>query len=123
MARARYGRGFLSSQRLRVRCNRARALKQNTRLRPILWFRFAVRGFAAGMLLEGFLGQPVESEGGDGAVEMRDAETPSAVRAAPAGEVITINPDQAFTHTSTFAYVESGSDAAAEYNIASSVGR
>jgi len=102
---------------------RARALKQNTHLRPHLWFRFPVRGFAAGVLLECLLGKPVESERGDGAVEMRGGKAPSAVRAAPAGEVVTINPDQAFTHTSIFAFVEFGLGRGGGIQHASSVGK
>ena len=54
------------------------------------------------VLLEGLLGQAVEGEGGDCAVEMRGSHAPAAVRAAPAAEVIAIDPDQAFVHTSTF---------------------
>jgi len=48
----------------------------------------------------------VEGEGRDGAVQMRDGDAPGAVGAAPAGKVVAINPDQAFTHTSAFAFVE-----------------
>ena len=55
------------------------------------------------MFLEGFLCEAVEGERGDGAIEMRRGDAPGAVGAAPAGEVITFDPDQAFvTHTSTF---------------------
>ncbi len=52
------------------------------------------------VLLEGFLRQAVEGEGGDGAFETRRCDAPRAVGAAPASEVVALDPDQAFTHTS-----------------------
>ena len=54
----------------------------------------------AGVLLEGFLRQAVEGEGGDGAFETRRCDAPGAVGAAPASEVVALDPDQAFIHTS-----------------------
>jgi len=55
------------------------------------------------VLFKGLLGEAVEGERGDGAFKMRDGDAPGAVRATPASEVITFDPDQAFiTHTSTF---------------------
>jgi hypothetical protein len=51
------------------------------------------------MFLECFLGQAVKCESGNGAFEARSGETPRAVRTAPAGEVVPLDPDQAFTHT------------------------
>jgi len=70
------------------------------------------------VLLKGLLGEAVEGERGDGAMEMRSGATPS-------GEVISFCPDQAFvTHTSTFLYrgseIELGA-AGAEHITASSV--
>src|ERR1700752_1127376 len=59
-----------------------------------------MRALAAGVFLEGFLGQAVEGERGDGTFKPRRGETPRAVGAAPAGEVVPIDPDQASTHTS-----------------------
>ena len=52
------------------------------------------------VFLEGFLRKAVESERGDGAFETRGGDAPSAVGAAPSGEVVALDPDQAFTHTS-----------------------
>src|SRR4029077_16843902 len=59
-----------------------------------------VGAIGAIVLLEGFLRQAVEGEGGDGAFETRRCDAPGAVGAAPAGEVVALDPDQAFTHTS-----------------------
>ena len=52
------------------------------------------------VFLEGVLRQAVEGECGYGAFEPRSGQTPRAVRAAPAGEVVALDPDQAFTHIS-----------------------
>jgi len=51
------------------------------------------------VFLECFLREAVEGERGDGAVEMRGGDAPRAVGAAPAGEVVAFDPDQAFIHT------------------------
>ena len=51
------------------------------------------------MFFESFLGEAVEGEGGDGAFEVRGGDAPGAVGAAPTGEVVAFNPDQAFIHT------------------------
>jgi hypothetical protein len=62
-----------------------------------------VAAVGALVLLECFLREAVEGEGGDGAFEMRDGDAPGAVGTTPAGEVVSFDPDQAFvTHTSTF---------------------
>jgi hypothetical protein len=52
------------------------------------------------VFLEGFLRKAVESERGDRAFETRGGDAPGAVGAAPSGEVVALDPDQAFTHTS-----------------------
>ena len=39
---------------------------------------FPMRGLSAAVLLECLLSKPVESEGGDGAVEIQSAEAPSS---------------------------------------------
>jgi hypothetical protein len=64
--------------------------------------RLAVLVGAVGAIvfLEGFLREAVESECGCGAFETRGGETPGAMGAAPSGEVVAFDPDQAFTHTS-----------------------
>jgi len=54
----------------------------------------------AGELFKCFLGKAVEGERGYGAFETRSGQTPRAVGAAPAGEVVPFDPDQALTHTS-----------------------
>ena len=64
------------------------------------------------MLLERLLRKPVEGELGDGAFEMRKAKASGAMRAAPAREVVAVDPDQAFTHTSAFVFVDSSAVAA-----------
>src|SRR5438552_3982211 len=56
----------------------------------------------ASVLFKTFLRSAVEGECGDGAVEMWDSNAPGAVGTAPAGEVISFDPDQTFVHTSTF---------------------
>jgi len=55
-----------------------------------------------------FLSEAVEGEGGDGAFETRSGQTPRTVGAAPAGEIVPFDPDQAFTHTSPAFYVRLG---------------
>src|SRR6266849_6008839 len=52
------------------------------------------------VLLKGLLREAVEGECGCGAFETRGGDTPGAMGAAPAGEVIPLDPDQAFVHTS-----------------------
>ena len=52
------------------------------------------------VLLKGLLREAVESECGCGAFQTRGRDAPGAVGAAPAGEVISVDPDQAFVHTS-----------------------
>jgi hypothetical protein len=59
-----------------------------------------VGAVGAGVFLECFLRQAVKSECSHGAVKPRHGQTPGAVGAAPAGEVVPFDPDQAFTHTS-----------------------
>src|SRR6266853_3502900 len=63
----------------------------------------AVLGGAVGaiVLLKGLLREAVESECGCGAFETRGGDTPGAMGAAPSGEVVAFDPDQAFTHTSS----------------------
>jgi hypothetical protein len=53
-----------------------------------------------GVLFKSLLCQAVEGECGHGAFEMGGGDAPGAVGAAPAGEVLPFDPDQAFTHTS-----------------------
>ncbi len=66
------------------------------------------------MFFKIFLREAVEGERGDGAFEMRCGDAPGAMRAAPAGEIVAFDPDQAFTHTSLpFAYVWDSSSGAA----------
>jgi hypothetical protein len=49
-----------------------------------------------------FLRGAIESERGDRTVKVRDSHAPCAVGAAPATELVPVDPDQAFIHTSTF---------------------
>jgi hypothetical protein len=78
------------------------------------------------VFLEGVLRQAVEGERGYGAFETRSGQTPRTVGAAPAGEVIPFDPDQAFTHTSPDFCVrlglELGRRRAEHINIASAEG-
>ena len=52
------------------------------------------------VFLKSVLRQAVEGERGHGAFEARSGHVPGTVGAAPAGEVIAVDPDQAFVHTS-----------------------
>jgi hypothetical protein len=52
------------------------------------------------VFLKSVLREAIESECGCGAFETRGRDTPGAVGAAPAGEIIAVDPDQAFVHTS-----------------------
>ena len=52
-----------------------------------------------GVFFKTFLREAVEGKGGYGAFEMRSGDAPGAVGAAPTGEVIPFDPDQAFIHT------------------------
>src|SRR5262245_7637728 len=51
------------------------------------------------VLFESLLGEPIEGESGHGAVQMRGGHTPGAIGAAPATEVVLVDPDQTFVHT------------------------
>ena|SRR6266849_130237 len=53
------------------------------------------------VLLKGLLREAVEGECGCGAFETRGGDTAGAMGAAPSGEVVAFDPDQAFTHTSS----------------------
>jgi hypothetical protein len=55
-----------------------------------------------------FLRSTVEGKGSHSAVEMRSSDTPCAMGAAPPGEVIAIDPDQAFLHKCTLACLRVG---------------
>jgi hypothetical protein len=55
------------------------------------------------VLLKRLLRETVEGECGHGAFKARSGDTPRAVGATPAGELVAFDPDQAFTHTSKFA--------------------
>jgi hypothetical protein len=52
------------------------------------------------VLLKGLLREAVEGECGCGAFETRGGDVPGAVGAAPSGEVVAFDPDQAFVLTS-----------------------
>ena len=75
--------------------------------------RLTVRAVCAVVFLKVLLRKAVERERRNGAFETWSGEAPHALRAAPAGELVAVDPDQAFTHTSLpFAYVwDSSSDA------------
>ena len=60
-----------------------------------------VGAVGAGVLLEGFLRQAVEGEGGDGAFETRRCDAPGAVGAAPACDSFILSPDHASRHECT----------------------
>jgi hypothetical protein len=59
----------------------------------------------AAVLLEVLLRNAVECERGNRAFEERSCHTPCASGATPAAEVVAIDADQAFVHTSAFACV------------------
>lgn len=55
------------------------------------------------MLLEVLLGNPVEGDRGDRALQERGRHAPGAAGAAPAAEVGAVDPDESFVHIQTFA--------------------
>ena len=59
----------------------------------------------AGVLLEVLLCNPVEGECGNRTLQARSCHTPCAVGAAPAAQVVAVDPDQVFVHSSAFARV------------------
>ena len=61
-----------------------------------------LRIVGAGVLLEVLLGNSVEGKRGNRSLEARRGDSPGAVGTAPAAEVVGIDPDQVFIHTSTF---------------------
>jgi hypothetical protein len=62
----------------------------------------SVRGVDAGVLLEVLLRNSIEGERGNRTLQARSGHTPCAVGAAPAAEVVAVDPDQVFVHTSAF---------------------
>ena len=54
------------------------------------------------MLLEVLLRNSVEGERGNRTFQARSGHTPGASGAAPAAEVVAVDPDQMFVHTSAF---------------------
>ena len=52
----------------------------------------------AGVPLEVLLRNPVEGERGNRALQERSCHTPCAAGAAPAAEVVAVDPDQVFVH-------------------------
>ena len=56
----------------------------------------------AGVLLEVLLRNSVEGERGNRTVQARSGHTACAMGAAPAAEVVAVDPDQVFIHTSAF---------------------
>jgi hypothetical protein len=62
----------------------------------------SLRVVDAGVLLEVLLRNSVEGECGNRTLQARSCHTPCAVGAAPAAEVVAVDPDQVFVHTSAF---------------------
>ena len=52
------------------------------------------------VLLKRFLRHTIEGERGNGSVTTWSGDAPRAMGAGPTGEVVLLDPDQAFTHTS-----------------------
>jgi len=67
--------------------------------------RVSLRVVDAGVLLEVLLRNSVEGERGNRTLQARSCHTPRAVGAAPAAEVVAVDPDQVFVHISAFARV------------------
>ena len=65
----------------------------------------SLRAVDAGVLLEVLLCNSVEGERGNRTLQARSCHTPCAVGAAPAAEVVAVDPDQVFVHISAFARV------------------
>jgi len=66
--------------------------------RPELASRLTLRAVDAGVPLEVLLRDPVEGERGDRALQERGRHAPCAAGAAPAAEVVAVDPDQVFVH-------------------------
>ena len=66
--------------------------------RPELALRLTLRAVDAGVPLEVLLRDPVEGERGDRALQERGRHAPCAAGAAPAAEVVAVDPDQVFVH-------------------------
>jgi hypothetical protein len=64
----------------------------------------SARVIHAVVFLKGFLRESIKGERRNGAFEVGCSHAPLAVGAAPATKVVTVDPDQAFVHTSTFVY-------------------
>ena len=58
----------------------------------------SLRAVDAGVLLEVLLRNPVEGHCGNRTLQARSCHTPGAVGAAPAAEVVAVDPDQVFVH-------------------------
>ncbi len=67
------------------------SVSRNEQKRPGL--AVLVGAVGAMVFFKGFLRQAVEGEGSDGAFKTRRGQTPRAVGAAPAGEVVALDPD------------------------------
>jgi hypothetical protein len=52
------------------------------------------------VLLKSFLRHTIVGERGNGTVTTWSGDAPGAIGAAPTGEIVLFDPDQAFTHTS-----------------------
>ena len=65
----------------------------------------SLRVVDVGVLLEVLLRNSVEGERGNRTLQARSCHTPCAAGAAPAVEVVAVDPDQVFVHTSAFALV------------------
>src|SRR5437660_12725953 len=65
----------------------------------------SLRVVDAGVLLEVLLCNSVEGERGNRTLQTRSCHTPCTAGAAPATEVVAVDPDQVFVHTATFARV------------------
>jgi len=62
--------------------------------------RLSVRAACAVVFLKVLLRKAVERERRNGAFETWSGKPPHTLRAAPASELVAVDPDQAFTHTS-----------------------
>ena len=100
-----WGPGFGVTLKGKARKRMALTLDANWRprgLQPLctLRTRLSARAACAVVFLKVLLRKAVERERRNRGFETWSRKAPHALRAAPAGELVAVDPDQAFTHTS-----------------------
>ena len=95
------GRAVMAAAELVSRRQGASTYESTAKLnRLALALRLSERAVVAPVLFKLFLSETVKCQCRHVAFEARSDHVPRTMRAAPAGEVITVDPDHAFVHTS-----------------------